>query len=143
LAVALGLALSTGTAAAGQAVGPNQRFAGAVNGNTADATVVMICPGPATPGQVGHPQAGQGVQVVTGTGGGFTGSAATAIVATLGPSSSAAPSFTFKEYGTPQDIPTTALLPCSGTGTALFTPRPASTTARGATVTLHFVNIAV
>ncbi|HXM53936.1 MAG TPA: hypothetical protein VOB72_00990 [Candidatus Dormibacteraeota bacterium] len=143
MAAALGLVLSTGTAAAQQAVGPNQQFAGVVNGNTADATIIMICPGPATPGQLGHPQAGQTVQVVTDSGTGFTGSAANRIVATLGPSSSTTPTFVFREYGVAQDIPTTAFLPCSGTGTAVFTPQPTSSTARSATVTLHFLNIAV
>lgn len=144
VAAIAGLALTAGSAAAQTLVGPNQQFAGAVNGNTTDANIIMICPGPSFPGQMGHPEAGQGVQVIENTGNGFTGSAANRIVATIPFTSSATPlTFTFTEYGVPQDIPTTALLPCSGTATATFTPLPTSSTARSAKVTVHFVNIAV
>lgn len=144
VAVVAGLVLSAGSVAAQQPIGPNQQFAGAVKGSTTKATVFMICPGPTFPGRLGHPEAGQGVQVVENTGAGFTGSAANRIVATLGPTpSSTDVTLTFKEYGVPQDIPTTAFLPCSGTGVAVFTPLPTSSTARNATVTLTFVNIAV
>jgi hypothetical protein len=137
------LALTAASAAAQTPIGPNQQFAGAVNGNTTDANVIMICPGPAFPGQTGHPEAGQGVQVIENSGTGFTGAAANRIVATLGPASSTSLTFVFTEYGVPQDIPTTAFLPCSGTGIATFVPQPTSSTARNAAVKLHFVNIAV
>jgi hypothetical protein len=137
------LALTAASAAAQTPIGPNQQFAGAVNGNTTNAKVIMICPGPASPGQTGHPEAGQGVEVVENSGTGFTGAVANRIVATLGPASSTNLTFVFTEYGVPQDIPTTAVLPCSGTGVATFAPQPTSSTARNATVKLQFVNIAV
>jgi hypothetical protein len=143
LAAIAALALTAASAAAQTPIGPNQQFAGAVNGSTTDANIMMICPGPAFPGQTGHPRAGQGVQVIENIGTGFTGAAANRIVASLGPASSTSLTFVFTEYGVPQDIPTTAFLPCSGTGTATFVPQPTSSTARNATVKLHFVNIAV
>lgn len=144
LAATAGLALTVGSAAAQTPVGPNQQFAGAVNGKVTDANIIMICPGPGFAGQMGHPEAGQGVQVIENTGSGFTGSAANRIVATIPFTSSATLlTFTFTEYGVPQDIPTSALLPCSGTATATFTPLPGSPTARSAKVIVHFVNIAV
>jgi len=139
-----GLALTAAGAAAQTPVGPNQQFAGAVNGNAKEANIIMICPGPSFPGQMGHPEGGQGVEVIENTGFGFTGSAANRIVATIPFTSSATLlTFTFTEYGVPQDIPTSALLPCSGTTTAKFTPLPSGQGARSATVTVHFVNIAV
>jgi len=137
------LFLAAGSAAAEQRIGPNQQFAGVVNGSAANATIFVVCPGPVVPGQTGHPVAGQGVQVVLNTGGGFTGSAANSIVASFGPSSTTAQALVFKEYGVPQDIPTTFFLPCGGTGTAFFAPQPTSPTARSATVRVTFVNIAV
>jgi len=143
LLAAAGLALTAGSAFAQTPIGPNQQFAGAVNGSEVNANVYVICPGPVGPGSTGHPRAGQGVQVIENSGSGFTGSAARRIVATLNPASSAATAFVFTEYGVAQDIPTTALLPCGGTSTAVFAPQPGSTTARNATVTLHYINIAV
>lgn len=143
LAAAAAVALTTGGAAAQTPIGPDQQFAGVVNGSATSATVIMICPGPSFVGQTGHPRAGQGVQVVENTGTGFTGSAAREIVATIGPASTTGATLVFTEYGVPQDIPTTSFLPCSGRGTAVFAPRPTSSTARSATVELTFVNIAV
>ena len=142
LLAAAGLALTTVSAFAQAPIGPNQKFAGAINGSEVDANVFVICPGPIGPGQTGHPRAGQGVQVIENSGSGFTGSAANRIVATLNPASSVA-GLVFTQYGVAQNIPTTMLLPCGGTGTAVFTPLPGSTTARNSTVTMHFINIAV
>jgi hypothetical protein len=142
LAALAALALTTVNAAAQRPIGPNQQFAGVVNGSAANATVYVICPGPGFPGQTGHPRAGQPVQVVENTGGGFTGSAANRIVAAFEASTTSS-GLVFKEYGVPQDIPTTLFVPCSGTGTMVFTPLPTSSTARSATVKVTFVNIAV
>jgi hypothetical protein len=140
LAAVVALALTTVSAAAQQSIGPNQQFAGAVNGSAVSATVIMVCP---IGVQFGHPKSGQGVQVIENVGSGFTG-AGNRIVATLGPGPSSAigASFTFTEYGLPQDIPVSAFLPCSGTGIGTFVPQPASATGRSSLVTLHFVNIA-
>jgi hypothetical protein len=142
LMAAAALTLTAVTAAAGERIGPNQQFAGVVNGSAVDANVYVVCPGPGFPGQTGHPIAGQGVQVIENTGSGFTGSAASQIVTRFG-TSAASVSFVFTEYGVPQDIPTSILLPCFGTDSAVFVPAPGSTTARNSTVKLTFVNIAV
>ena len=140
LAAAAALTLTTGSAAAQAPVGPNQLFSGVVNGRTANATVYVVCPGPTYPGELGRPFADKW-EVVPG-GSGFTGSAANRIVATISSPAKGATS-TFTEYGVAQAFPATALLPCSGTGTAVFTPAPTSPTARAAVVTVRFVNIAV
>jgi hypothetical protein len=146
LAAAAGLALTTGSAWAGESVGPNQVFTGVVNGSTSNATVYVVCPGPVQPGQLGRPF-NDSWQVVTGTGGGFTGSAAKEIVATIGPgptsSGSSAVVATFTQYGAPQAFPPNLLLPCGGVGIATFTPLPGSPTARSSTVSVRFVNVAV
>jgi hypothetical protein len=61
-------------------------------------------------------------------------------VAQFSPSSTAAPpDLTFTTYGS-QPIPTTLLLPCIGSGTVVFTPRPTSATARSVTLTVTFVS---
>jgi hypothetical protein len=48
---------------------------------------------------------------------------------------------TFTQYGAAQDIPTNILVPCSGTGQAVFTPLPTSSTAKSAFVTLRFISL--
>jgi hypothetical protein len=141
LAGAGALALSTGSAWAAQ-VGPGQVFTGVVNGSTSNATVDVVCPGPVGPNSVGRPF-DDTWQVVEGTGAGLTGSAATEIVATIGPASGTTGASIFTQYGVPQAFPSTLLLPCSGTGLAVFRPQPTSPTARSSTVTVRFVNVAV
>jgi hypothetical protein len=146
VAAAGALALGSGSASAAQTVGPNQVFTGVVNGSTSNATVQVVCPGPTRPGELGRPF-NDSWEVVEGTGAGFTGSAATSIVATIGPGpnppGSAASSATFTQYGVPQTFPPTLLVPCSGTGVAVFRPMPTSPTARSSTVTVRFLNVAV
>lgn len=144
LAAAAALALTTGSASAAQQVGPNQVFSGVVNGGTSNVDVYVVCPGPVRLGQLGHPFNDRW-QVISGTGAGFTGSAANRIVATIAGATStgSATSATFTEYGVPQAFPPELLLPCSGTGKAVFTPQPTSSTARSSTVTVRFVNVAV
>ena len=145
LVVAAGaaLALTTGSAWAAS-VGPNQVFTGVVNGSTSNATVYVVCPGPVGPDSRGRPF-NDSWQVVEGTGSGFTGSAAKEIVASIAgtTSSGAAITSTFTEYGVPQAFPPALLLPCGGTGLAVFTPEPPSPTSRASTVTVRFVNVGV
>lgn len=66
----------------------------------------------------------------TSTDSGFTGTAA-------------APSIVFNSLFVEEPIPTGIELPCSGNGSAAFVPAPAGTTARTATVTVTFENIAL
>jgi len=125
-------------------IGPNQYFAGLVNGTHNRPVIYMICPGPTFPGQTGHPESGQNVSVTQTTAltAGFTGSLANSIVVTFpGPVSNTA--ITLKFYDTPAAIPTSLFLPCSGTGQVRYNPEPTSPTARADVVTVTFVNLAV
>ena len=134
-------------------VGPHQIFGGLVNGKNgidAPAEIRMACFGPVRPGQRGHPMAGQTVEVfrpeaIVGHFGN-TGRRATSIVAFFGPpppspapATPAASTVTFKQYGVVKKIPTSLLLPCSGTGTVSFVPLPKSPpTSRDASVRVSY-----
>jgi hypothetical protein len=125
-------------------IGPNQFFAGQVNKAHTNAVIYMICPGPAFPGQTGHPESGQNVSVTqtSTTAGGFTGSLANSIVVGFpGPTTNGAITLTY--YDTPAPIPTTLVLPCAGTGQVIYAPEPTSPTAKSDVVTVTFINIAV
>jgi hypothetical protein len=125
------------------AIGPNQAFVGAVNGRTPKAVIFVVCPGPS--GVTGHPEGHQTLGVSLARSGttttGFTGSRGRSIMAVLGGGATST-AFDFMAYGS-QTVPTSLLLPCSGTGSVVFLPRPASKTARSATVTVSFVNLAL
>ena len=131
-------------------VGPNQYFGGLVNGNNGNTTrapIQMACFGPVKPGQKGHPMARQTVEVfrpevIVVQHSGYTGKNANRIVAAFGPSPSATPAantVTFTKYGVNKPIPTSLLLPCTGTGTLTFTPLPASRTSHAATVPVSYI----
>lgn len=124
-------------------IGPNQYFAGLVNGTHDNAVIYMVCPGPAY-GQLGHPASGQSVSVTqtTAVTYGFTGSLANSIVVTFG-TQTTNPAITLKYYDTPAAIPTTLLLPCSGKGQVRYDPEPTSLTAHADVVGVTFINIAV
>jgi len=129
-------------------VGPNQYFNGLVNGQYglgAPVSIQMACFGPLRPGETGHPMAGQTVEVlrpvviVVGHTG-FTGPLGNRIMAFFGPPPplpvvtgptpvSVTPptttgTVTFKHYGVVKAIPTSLVLPCSGTGHVFFVPMP-------------------
>lgn len=133
-----------GTGAAIIPVQPNQAFRGLVNGEHDNAVIRVGCLGPVSPGQTGHPVAGQTIEVGLGTtttkGGGYTGSAGTAIVTALSPISTGMP-IVFKAYNVPQAIPTSMSLPCYGTRTIPFVPEPTSDSAVTDDVTVTFVGI--
>jgi hypothetical protein len=130
-------------------IGPNTFFTATVNGASSQAVVKVVCPGPASPGQVGHPVSGQQVEaqaVVPPTWSvtGYTGSAANSIVASFSPpSTSYSGAIVLTSFFAPAKIPVTLLLPCYGSGSVTFTPRPTSSTARSYSVSVVFVNIAV
>jgi hypothetical protein len=122
-------------------VRPNLEFGGLVNGARPTATVQMGCFGPITPGQSGHPFRGQTVGVFRPEAlqvDGFTGSQATRIVAHFSDDPTA--TISFDRFGRSKAIPTTLTLPCSGTGTVVFTPVPTSPTAHTATVTVQYAS---
>ncbi|HEX5495634.1 MAG TPA: hypothetical protein VFX70_13775 [Mycobacteriales bacterium] len=126
-------------------IGPKQYFVGLVNGHAGTATIQVGCFGPIHPGQTGHPLSGQTVEVrqVSSTSSGdvgFTGSAGTEIVVSLGSPTSTATPIILHYYGVPVAIPTSLTLPCGGFGKAVFTPEPGSDTAKSATVTVEFAS---
>jgi hypothetical protein len=137
---------ATAGATLGGAVGHRQAFVGRINGSFDGATIDMACFGPVTPGQTGHPMAGQTLEVLSPLPPivvgpihpGNTGSSATTIVARL----QGAPHTVlarFTNYFRSKEIPTSADLPCAGTGVVRFVPRPRSATSRAAWVTVSFV----
>lgn len=139
--------MSLPVSAAAVQIGPNQSFQGLVNGRSGPVGVRMACFGAVRPGQTGHPMAGQTVTVspavaVSGSFGGsigFTGSKANSIVVVFGPlASSATNTLTFTSYGT-MPVPTSFVLPCFGSGSVTFVPKPTSPTARSASVSVSYV----
>ena len=148
--VTLGIGLTGATAATDPApVGPHQLFVGEVNGHLARADIFMACFGPIRPGQLGHPFAGQTVEVLPAPSAaetvGSTGSKANRIVlnfmlpAATPPPVSTVPPVVLTSYGATVAIPTSVELPCAGSGVAGFTPQPTSKSARSATVVVTFV----
>jgi len=121
---------------------PDQQFVGLVNGKTQDAAINMACFGPVLPGEMGHPFGGQWAEVLKAeviARFGYTGSLGTTIVADFGGASATPQRLTFSYYGVQEAIPTSFLLPCSGSGAVVFHPEPTSPTAKSFTVTVNFV----
>ncbi len=133
-------------------IGPQQTFAGRVNGSDGELEPVLIKIahfGPARSGQVAHPLPGQIIEVVgpgvtTGRFG-DTGSAATSILVVLGSpppdasvTTAAVRPVRFTSYGVRLALPTAVLLPCSGTGLVTFIPIPASPDSRWTVVPVRY-----
>ena len=126
-------------------VAANQAFVGRVNGSFHHAEIAMACFGPVYPGETAHPRPGQTIEVLSplppiAVGPihpGDTGSSATRIVAVLrGDPPVVLARFT--DYFQTKAIPTSVELPCSGAGVVRFMPKPASSSARRAWVTVSF-----
>lgn len=150
-ALAAGVLLAAGTATTAVAqdplpVGPNLYFNGLVNGSTTNAPIQVGCFGPITPGETGHPLAGQYVEADTtipsSTTTGYTGTAAHSLQVTLtsATGSSIATIGTLSAFYLRLPIPTTLSLPCTGTAQVRFTPQPTSPTARPATVQVNLLS---
>jgi hypothetical protein len=124
-------------------------FTGLVNGTGvgtgSPAVIKVVCLGPILSGETGHPLAGQTVEALpaaaSSTTAGYTGSAADRIVVDFGAPATTLP-VTLTDWAVPAAIPTSLVLPCSGTGTVSFSPEPTSATARSATVTVLYADIA-
>ena len=130
------------TTAGAVSVGPKQHFTGLVNDKHDSAVVIVACPGPAYPGQTGHPIAGQYVTVVLDQNGtGFTGATGQRIVARFDDDPSIA--VRIRQYGVKESLPTDLDLPCDGQGKVRFAPRPTSSSAVADTVVVTYENIAV
>jgi hypothetical protein len=126
-------------------VGPDQAFVGRVNGSFHRAEIAMACFGPVYPGETAHPRPGQTLEVLsplppTAVGPihpGNTGSSATRIVAVLrGDPPVVLARFT--DYFQTKSIPTSVELPCAGAGVVRFVPKPTSSTAEPAWVSVSF-----
>jgi hypothetical protein len=130
-------------------IGPHQLFVGQVNGRSTKAIIKMACPLPLSTVSTGHPLGGQTVAVdptsTVASTSGNTGSRGHLVVASFVTPTEAIPitatGVTFIRYGS-QPIPTSLALPCSGSGDVIFTPEPPSTSARSATVSVTYENIA-
>jgi hypothetical protein len=124
---------------------PHQPFLGLINGKdgvSGPVVINMACFGPVRPGQTGHPMAGQSVGVgqpeaIVGTFGN-TGSKGTSIDAVFGPATAVSSGVAFHRYGTVA-MPTSLVLPCSGSGTVTFVALPKSPSERSFEVSVSFV----
>jgi hypothetical protein len=132
-------------------VAPHQFFRATVNGATGDQGRVNIgvgCVGPIHPGETGHPLPDQmvGVQFMQPPPNtiplGYTGNRGTSIGAFFdapppgGPSTASYVRFT--SYGL-KGIPTSLVLPCSGTGQVTFVALPLDPSERSTAVPVRFV----
>ncbi len=156
LAVAVLALTGTAGAAVGTApVGPNQYFAGVVNGRIGPAVIAVACSGPVSASQKGHPRAGQTLAVrdlgkvappVVAGDVGFTGPAGHEIGIFFGPlppvdaASAAGGPVIFTHDGVTKPIPTSVLLPCSGSGSLPFVPIPVVGGSHDAVVSVTFVS---
>jgi hypothetical protein len=125
-------------------IAPHQTFIGSVNGLQISASVDVVCPGPTSLSQMGHPAARQTIAVsspappIAWTGN--TGSRGRSITAQFISSSAVAtPTVTFSRYGT-QPIPTKGMLPCSGSGAVVFSALPSSHNGHSAKVSVTYVS---
>lgn len=117
------------------------------NGGEADGVIQVVCPGPITHAETGHPVSGQYLEAVTtpatSADSGSTGTAAISIDAFILTSTGAgsAPAVVFNSFFVEEPLPTSLELPCSGSGGVAFVPEPTSPTARTAAVAVTFENI--
>jgi hypothetical protein len=134
---------TAGARSSSGAVQPQQTFFGLVNGSSIDAKVEVACSEAVRPGETGPPVSGQTIAVRSPSPStvpsGSTGSLGRKIVARFVTTSAAASStVTFTHYGS-EPLPTTLALPCLGSGTIVFSPKPTSATGRSETMTVMFV----
>jgi hypothetical protein len=126
-------------------IGPNQSFIGLVNGASANATIAVQCPGPMKSNQTGNPVTGQTMAVenpspTSAAAVGSTGAHGHEVLAEFVPTATVGAEIreTFSDYGS-LPIPASVQLPCNGTSTVLFAPRPFSKTAHSFRVSVTFV----
>jgi hypothetical protein len=139
-------------------VGHKQYFTGVINGtdgNTATPIPIqMACFGPLTPGETGHPMAGQTLAVhqlfppASSVGSlGYTGKdseiemffqAPPGASAAVRAAAKSAKPVIFVRYDKTQRLSTALTLPCSGTATVYFSPLPVVPPSRSATVPVEY-----
>jgi hypothetical protein len=115
-----------GAASAQTPIAANQHFFGFVNGSNNDPVVYTVCPGPSSPGRLGPVAGGQTFSVdEVASGGGFTGPLSSIYAWFVPPSTSTEPpTVKFIKYGVRKAIPSTARVPCEGTGQVEFSSCP-------------------
>jgi hypothetical protein len=139
--VAIATTVAFGSAGAQTSVDPiqpGQIFNGFVNGSRTDATITMACAGPVRPGQLGHPAAGQTLEVRRGLDlqpSGYLGTSRHIRVdlQLRFPIPHTVHLADFWTYRT-QALPTRIMIPCAGDGQAVFTPVNGGPDARPLTV---------
>jgi hypothetical protein len=138
-----------GAAAAAQApIGPQQHFAGLVNGKEGTVVVHTVCPGPAAKHRTGPVQKGQTMAVAQAAKGHGDTGLFSQVYAWFQPAPAGTKpvALTFTRYGKPQGIPNSVRVPCNGKGEAVFSSCPyLAPCAAGFipdTVTVKFENIA-
>ncbi|MGZ4688706.1 MAG: hypothetical protein ACXVJW_08745 [Acidimicrobiia bacterium] len=136
--------------AAHQPIGPNQHFAGRVNGTRTSAVIKTVCAGPIWAGRTGPIAGGQTLSVVRKRRGHGSTGLFTQVYAWFVPQSATTTSpgqLKFTSYNAPQAIPTSIAVPCDGTGQVEFSSCPyLAPCAYGWVpdyVTVQFVNIAL
>ncbi len=121
------LAGASGEAAAAPApIGPQQHFAGLVNGKQGSVTVQVVCPGPAGKHRTGPVRSGQTMAVAAEADGHGDTGVFSQVYAWFQPVPSGAKPvmLSFSQYGVRQRIPHSVLVPCGGTGQAVFSSCP-------------------
>jgi len=143
------IGLAAAPAGAQTPIGPDQHFVGLVNGSNVDPTVYTVCPGPASPGQMGRVLDGQTLSTAeVASGAGYT-AGFSSVYAWFVPTVALPPppSVNFTHYGVAKRIPKSVRVPCEGTGQVEFSSCPyLAPCVFGwvpAYVTVTFVNIAV
>jgi hypothetical protein len=140
LILATGPFLPSAAARAGAPIAPRQHFVGLVNGRHADAEVYVACGGPGGGDRTTHPLQSQTLAVARArSGGGFTGDAASRVVARFLDDTSVGVLLT--TYGATAPVPTTITVPCEGKGVVRFAPRPSSSTSTPDFVAVTYVNL--
>jgi hypothetical protein len=115
------------TASAGTAVGAQQHFIGLVNGSNDDPTLRTACPAGSGSSSSGPVAAKQTLEVAqTKRGHGYTGYFSQIYGWFQPPAgdSTRPTELTFTHYGKPKHIPATIDVPCSGTGSFVFSSCP-------------------
>lgn len=157
-AIALSLTGLTATAipaGAAHRIGPDQYFAGVINGTDGNTVnpipIQMGCFGPITPGETGHPLAGQTLAVhqmfppAPASGLGQTGNDSLIDVffgavppGAVKASNAQSKTVQFTHYDKTKKLPTSLTLPCSGTGTVYFVPVPVTPPSQSEAVPVQF-----
>jgi len=126
-------------------IGPATTFTGLVNGQSSDAVIKVVCLESAPLSGFGRPVAGQTVSALpianpTTKDFGYTGLFGRQIDVSFGIAATAQPPAVLNFWGVAANLPTTLVVPCSGTGTVTFTPVPNDPTSRSTTVDVTFVS---